>query len=98
MPSAHRESVRDFATVNQDIQMDIVQQVVERRKTLGYTQLQLAEAARITEMDLQLFEQGGVFEDSHVIVCDILEALLGLEEERESTPSPRLVIMRVRKI
>lgn len=94
MPSAHRESVRDFATVKQDTRMDIVQQIVERREALGYTSQQLSEAARITEMDLLLIEQGEVFTGSHDVVCAILVALIELEEERDAPPSLRLVSMR----
>lgn len=97
MPSAHRESVRDFATVKQDIRDDIVLQIVERRNALGLTTSQLSEAARITEMDLQAIERGYVWGNSHLVVCDILVALIELEEAANPSSIMRLVSMQNNK-
>lgn len=86
MPSAHREAVRDFATASPDTRMDISGQVVERRKMLGLTQMQLAEKARVTEMNLHLLEQGQVFEEGHNTACAVLNTLARMEDEQEGRP------------
>lgn len=91
MPAAHRDTVRDFATTDLDIRMDIATQLVSRRERLGYTQLQLAESARVTEMNLTLVERGVAFDGSHDIACAALLAVERLESLRDGTAHLRVV-------
>lgn len=98
MPSAHREAVRDFATASPDTRMDISGQVVERREMLGLTRSQLAEAARVTEMNLSLLEQGEAFEGGHDTACAVLITLAQMESWREGRPHFTLAQMARRII
>jgi hypothetical protein len=91
MLSAHRESVRDFATTDFDIRMDIARQVVSRREALGYTPAQLAESAKVAETNLILVEGGIAFDDSHEVVCAALIAIDRLESLRDGKVHLRIV-------
>lgn len=92
MPSAqHREAVRDFAMADPDTRMAIGAQVVERRKALGLTSEQLALDAKVTQMTLQMLEQGGAFEGAHFTACDVLNTLARLESENEGRPDCQMV-------
>lgn len=82
MLSAHREYVRDFATSDIAIRMEIAEDVASRREALGYTPAQLAESAMIVESSLALVEGGVAFEGSHEVVCAALTAIERLETLR----------------
>lgn len=98
MPSAqYSEEVRDFSTANKDTRMDISGQVVERREALGLSPLQLAEGAQITEMTLQMLEQGGVFEGAHAAACAVIKALARMESANEGRPAFQLAQIRFKK-
>jgi len=97
MPSAHREAVRDFATESQDTRMDIGGQVGERRKKLGLTPTQFAEAAQVTEMSLQQLEQGGVFEDEHNTVVAVLKTLAIMESRRDGRPHCQMARIEIER-
>lgn len=98
MPSAHREAVRDFATEDQDTRMDIGRQVGERRNKLGLTLAQFAEAAKVTEMSLQLLEEGGVFEDEHNTVVAVLKALAIMESWRDGHRHCQMAQIEIERI
>lgn len=91
MPSAHRKSVRNFATTDVDIRMDIAEQVTSRREALGYTPAQLAESAKVAETNLILVEDGVAFDGSHEVVCAALIAIDRLESMRAGTAHLRSV-------
>ncbi|MNY61391.1 hypothetical protein D3C86_1980650 [compost metagenome] len=71
--------------------MSIAVQLVSRREALGYTPLQLAESARVTQMNLTLVEEGVAFDGSHEIVCAALVAVERLERLKDGKAHLRLV-------
>jgi len=79
---AQREAVRDFATTDFDIRMDIAAQVASRREKLGFTTQEFSEVISVTEEDLLEVEQGVAFEGSHDVACAALIALERIETLR----------------
>lgn len=83
-----QKEVRNFATADFDIRMDIAAQVASRREKLGYTTQRFAEALNgtegisVTEEALLDVEQGIAFEGSHDVACAALIALERLETIR----------------
>ena len=91
MLSAQREEVRDFATTEYSIRMDIAEDVASRREALGYTHAQLAESASIAETNLVLIEGGVAFEGSHEVACAAIDAITRLEILRAGKAHLRVV-------
>lgn len=91
MPSAHRKAVRDFATTELAIRMDIAQDVTSRREALGYTPAQLAESAQVAETTVLLIEDGVAFEGSHEVACAAIDAITRLEILRAGKAHLRIV-------
>lgn len=79
MRSAQRDGIRNLATSDYEVRMELAEQVVSRREALGFTPAQLAESARVTENGLGLVEQGIAFEDCHLVACAALLAIERLE-------------------